>query len=180
MNILTRIILKVKWIFSFLNTRGTHGTFNFQFGYVVITESPETETVHETRRPYCLLRCPRPCQGREYIPRSPPGVDIACVPLQIWMLLYSSLSLGFLWPAYSHEVQPPRGNSMVREGVQQQVISWGNKGTKYKLSEKTCLCSEAGTVSGLLRTHIQTGNSRFHGFLLCSGNWKSISLSMWS
>ena len=112
--------------------------------------------------------------------QEPPGVDIAWVPLQIWMFLYSSLSLGFLWPAYSHEVQPPRWNSMVREGVQQQVISWGNKGTKYKLSEKTCLCWEAGTVSGLLQTHIQTGNSRFHGFLLYSGNWKSISLSMWS
>ena len=35
--ILTRITLKVKWIFSFPNTRGTHGTLNFQFGYVFIT-----------------------------------------------------------------------------------------------------------------------------------------------
>ena len=35
--ILTRIILKVKWIFSFPNTRGSQATLNFQFGYVFVT-----------------------------------------------------------------------------------------------------------------------------------------------
>ena len=36
----------------------------------------------------------------------------------------------------------------------------GNKGTKYKLSEKTCLCWEAGTVSGLEWTQFQTGSKQ--------------------
>ena len=94
-----------------------------QFGIVGVT-IPRDRDSQETRRRCCLLGCPCPCQGRGYIPRSPPGVDITCVPLQIWMLLYSSLSLGFLWPAYSHEVQPPRWNSIIREGVQQWVISY--------------------------------------------------------
>ena len=70
------------------------------------------------------LDVPTPAKAEGNVPRNPPGVNIACVRLQIWTLLHSSLSLGFLWPAYSYEVQPPRWNSMVREGVQQRVISW--------------------------------------------------------
>ena len=53
----------------------------------------------------------------------------------------------------------------------------GNKGTKYKLSEKTCLCWEAETVSGLEQTRFQTGFNKVAGTLNVSRNWYSISLS---
>ena len=89
-NISTMVTLKVNRIISFPNTRGISGNLDFEFGYIVVTESPETETVSETWRWHCLLGCARSCQGRGYVPRNPPGVDIACMPLQIWTLLHSS------------------------------------------------------------------------------------------
>ena len=42
-----------------------------------------------------------------------------------------------------------------------------NKGTKYKLSKKTCFCRVAGTVSGLEQTRFQTGFFKVAGPLYC-------------
>ena len=56
----------------------------------------------------------------------------------------------------------------------------GNKGTKYKLSEKTCLCWEAGTVSGLEQTRFQTGFNMVAGPLYCIGKLISHFTFMWS
>ena len=71
MNILTRIILKVKWIFSFLNTRGTHRTFNFQFGYVVVTESPRQRQSMKQEDSAVYLDVPAPAKAESTFPGAP-------------------------------------------------------------------------------------------------------------
>ena len=56
----------------------------------------------------------------------------------------------------------------------------GNKGTKYKLSEKTCLHWEAETVSALEQTRFQTGVIKVGGTLYCVGHLIFHFTFMWS
>ena len=79
MNILTRIILKVKWIFSFLNTRGTHRTFNFQFGYVVVTESPRQRQSMKQEDSAVYLDVPAPAKAESTFRGAPLElIQLAC------------------------------------------------------------------------------------------------------
>ena len=92
----------------------------------------------------------------------------------------TSLELQTPWPQGLRANLFPQKNFDVYIKNMVLIDPRGNKGTKYKLSEKTYLCWEAGTVSGLEQTRFQTGFNIVAGPLYCIGKIISHFTFMWS